>query len=1016
MTHNSSSKLNARAERARVVLPGLVVALAGLSLGLFVARFRYELDPISLAALGDWPGAITATFGVTLFLLAQWRFALRRFLAPDAITAVHIPFWILNIYTFRPEVDLRLAAILLAGVLGLAVALGLRALESTRLNTRRMLRAAPLALGLIVLALYLITLGAHVGQADTFEFQVVALQWGIAHPTGYALYVLIGKLFSLLPMGSIAFRVNLTSALFMTLATLILYDRVLHLTQRRLLSALSAAAFAFSGVVWSQAVVAEVYALNALFVALLLTLLIDAAEKVAGQRVVTSTIYGLFLVLGLGLSHHLTMVLLLPALFIALLIARPRLSLRRWLIALGCFALGLSPWLLIALRWPALHHGAPMAFDQFVEWITGARFGGALILSAWSDPSRWQIVSRFLSEAYGLIGLIVALIGLLALARARWRTALIMLVGFIAYVFYALVYFVPDISVFLIPAFLIMALWIGVGAAFIIDTCARLLPRMRRYVYPLGISLLILIPITLVSRNYARVDQRGRGEALEAWGRAVLALPLAPDAAVLVDSAKIAPLYYLQVTENLRPDLDILVLGTEDEYRRQLDARIATGQTVYLARFLPGLPYRLRSQGPLVAVSNEIERDVPEQTHKLGVHFGDAIELAATAVDETRVTLYWRALNASRPNYHVRLRLIDDDGRVVWEGTGAHPVNGYYPTGAWAQDEVVADYHEIELDAALPPREYTLQVGLFPPFREDGLTTDLGDMWLDVTTLAHVPRAVSSLDRAVRYLYENRVAVSSIAPLGTLPQAARGQVRLNWARIGETAGDMRAQLSLIDADGQLAGSSLIEPYAAGLRIDQWPRGILQTTLEYQAPPRDGVFRVRLGFVDADGLPVAAHCGWLAAPAFECELGALQVDGEAIGDAINFGGQVLLSGWMVDRDVLRPGESIQVTLDWRGLKRWDADYTAFVHLVGPDGRLHGQVDAWPAQGTLPTSSWDAAQRLSDPYSVTLDPDAPSGRYQIEVGWYLLATLRRLPVLDANANAIDDHFIIAEFEVP
>lgn len=1013
MAHNSFSKLNARADRARVLLPALIIVSAGLSLGLFVARFRYELDPISFAALGDWPGTILATIAVTLFLLAQWRFGLRQFLGHDAIIAVHTPFWILNIYTFQPEVDLRLAAILLIGALGMAIALGLRALASTRLSERRIYRFAPLVLGLIVLVLYLATLGTHVGQADTFEFQVVAPQWGIAHPTGYALYVLIGKLFSLLPIGSMAFRINLTSALFMTLATLIVYDRVWHLTQRRLIAMLSVAAFAFSGVVWSQAVVAEAYALNALFVALLVTLLIDVAMNI---RASVSTIYLLCFVFGLGLSHHLTIVLLFPALFIALLIARPRLSLRRWLIALGCFALGLSPWLLIALRWPALHDGMPMAFDHFIEWITGARFGGALILSAWSDAARWEIVSRFLSEAYGLAGLIIALIGLLVLARTRWQAALITLVSFIAYVFYTLVYFVPDISVFLIPAFLIMALWIGVGATFMINACARILPVLRCYAYPLGVSLLILLPITLVSRNFERVDQRGEGEALEAWGRDVLALPLAQDAAILVDSEKIAPLYYLQVTENIRPDLDILVLGTEDEYRRQLDARIAAGQTVYLARFLPNLPYRMRSQGSLVEVSNEIDRDVPEQASGIGMRFDDAIALEAVSVDETNVTFYWRALNPSRPNYHVRLRLIGGDGRVVWEDSGTHPVGGYYPTGAWAQDEVVADYHEIELDAALPPHDYTLQAGLFPPFREDGLTTDRGDMWLDVTTLTHTPDSVSSLDRTVRYIYGNQIAVSSIASLGALPQSARGEVRLNWARIGEATGDVRAQLSLVDADGQRMGSYLIEPYAGGLRIDQWPRGILQTTLEYEAPPHDGVFRVRLGFVDADGMPLAAHCGWLAAASFDCPLGTLQVEGAAIGDAINFDEQVLLTDWSVDRDVLRAGESLNVTLQWRGLKRWDADYTAFVHLVGPDGRLHGQVDAWPAQGTLPTSTWDAAQRLSDPYSVTLDPDAPSGRYEIEVGWYLLATLRRLPVLDANENAIDDHFVIAELEVP
>ena len=69
-----------------------------------------------------------------------------------------------------------------------------------------------------VFALYLLTLGTHVGRADTFEFQVVMPQLGIAHPTGYPLFILIGKVFSLLPLGSMAFRVNLLSAIFATAA------------------------------------------------------------------------------------------------------------------------------------------------------------------------------------------------------------------------------------------------------------------------------------------------------------------------------------------------------------------------------------------------------------------------------------------------------------------------------------------------------------------------------------------------------------------------------------------------------------------------------------------------------------------------------------------------------------------------------------------------------------------------------------------------------------------------------
>jgi hypothetical protein len=184
----------------------------------------------------------------------------------------------------------------------------------------------------------------------------------------------------------------------------------------------------------------------------------------------------------------------------------------------------------------------------------------------------------------------------------------------------------------------------------------------------------------------------------------------------------------------------------------------------------------------------------------------------------------------------------------------------------------------------------------------------------------------------------------------------------------------------------------------------------QSRLTLRAPDQNGRYSLRLKFDQP------ARCGWLAPLSADCPIGSIEVTGEAIGSAINFDNQVLLTQSKVDRDTLKPNESIEIDLTWRGLKPFQADYTAFVHLLGPDGKVHGQADQWPVQGTLPTSSWTAGQVVADPYSVMLPPDAPSGKYQIEVGWYLLATLRRLPVLDAVGRPSDDHVIVGEFVVP
>jgi hypothetical protein len=77
---------------------------------------------------------------------------------------------------------------------------------------------------------------------------------------------------------------------------------------------------------------------------------------------------------------------------------------------------------------------------------------------------------------------------------------------------------------------------------------------------------------------------------------------------------------------------------------------------------------------------------------------------------------------------------------------------------------------------------------------------------------------------------------------------------------------------------------------------------------------------------------------------------------------------------------------------------------------------GQEDAFPLQGTLPTSQWRPGQTLTDPYQIQLDGDLPPGQYRLIVGWYLLADLRRLPVLNDAGVPIDDKVTVPGLTVP
>jgi hypothetical protein len=154
------------------------------------------------------------------------------------------------------------------------------------------------------LALYWSTLAPSLLPGDAGEFQLVASLLGVAHPPGYPLYTLLGHLFTLLPMGDLAFRVNLLSAVIGAL-TLGLVSLAVHQLSRSLWPGLAAAlTLAGATTFWAQATTASIRGLTALFTVLILLLALsyDGAQGQSRRRRRLLTALGL--AFGLGISHH----------------------------------------------------------------------------------------------------------------------------------------------------------------------------------------------------------------------------------------------------------------------------------------------------------------------------------------------------------------------------------------------------------------------------------------------------------------------------------------------------------------------------------------------------------------------------------------------------------------------------------------------------------------------------------------------------------------------------------------
>jgi hypothetical protein len=434
-----------------------------------------------------------------------------------------------------------------------------------RVDLYRSLIAALVGAGVSasVFYLYLITLAptvmyyARPTLLDSAMLQTQVATLGITHPTGYPTYIMLTHLFTYLPFGDVAYRVNLASAVYGALGVLVLYYACLRFSRRVAAAAVAALAFGVGPTYWSQAVIAEVYTMNVLFVGLILLALLLWRDTGRDRYLVLSAF-----LMGLSLSHHLTSGLLLPAglLFVALVDYRKLLEWRLVLKGMGTFLVGLTPYLYLPIRAsmnPEMNEADPTSPGRFWDLVSGGELTGVfLAYGPYKLVQRATLFGDYLLDELHWAVLAVAVIGALALVRRRAEAVLVG-IPFLGWLFYALEYEIFDFFLYFIPVYLMLAFYVAAGIAAALNGVESLLGRMSaplRAPAVLAVSVaLLLVPLFGVRETYAEVDRsedyRGR-EIVEA-----VAENAAPNATVLHHRSE---LWYLVLVEERRQDLTLI--------------------------------------------------------------------------------------------------------------------------------------------------------------------------------------------------------------------------------------------------------------------------------------------------------------------------------------------------------------------------------------------------------------------------------------------------------------------------
>jgi tetratricopeptide (TPR) repeat protein len=415
---------------------------------------------------------------------------------------------------------------------------------------------------LVPLLLYGSTLCPTVPVGDGGELTCAAHSLGIAHPTGYPLFCLWGRVFIVaLPLVSVAVRVNLMSAFFASLAILLVYVLAREIFGEifkdewffsRPVALFTALIFGVSETMWSQAVQSEVYALHAFLVTALILVMVLWRRTADGRLALLWAFLW-----ALSLANHTSVVFLLGvALYLAASNWR-RTSLKQCLPGMALFFfLGISLYLYLPLRSalnPPHDWGNPETLSRLWDHISARQYRKFFLLA--SPPDVWNNLRHYvglLTRQFGIVLLIFSLVGAVLQAR-RWRALFtVFLLAILGNVLLAASYDILDIEPYYLPSYVIFVLWLGLALAF---GFRWLLSRQwsRGFLWIAPVLLTALTAVTL-GTNFSRASQRGMTIARD-YGLSILS-SVEPNA-ILFTAAdnETFPVMYLHDVEGVRPDV-----------------------------------------------------------------------------------------------------------------------------------------------------------------------------------------------------------------------------------------------------------------------------------------------------------------------------------------------------------------------------------------------------------------------------------------------------------------------------
>ena len=597
------------------------------------------------------------------------------------------------------------------------------------IDVARRHRAGWLASGLFASTwlLYIVTAAPGTIFGDPSEYQFIPAVWGIAHPPGYAFYTLVAGLWQrLVPFGTVAFRTNVLAGAAGAWAVSRVFLMILDVrtakhcefADGRWLSMAAALvgglALAVAPDFWQHSIHANAHVFSAAITMTQLWLLVRWVKEGRDRW-----LFALAFFAGIGVTHHPITIWGLPAYAIFILVQRPKLLVQpKTLLPFVCFGLlGLAPWLYFPLRSPDVPFGPTdmRTWDGFLRHATaqGLRvnlfhFG---LLDQWD---RVRVFVTLLRLQYTWPLLAFAVVGAVWLVKHRPRLAFLLgmfLGGHLAFTLNS----VQDVMAYLLHPFAALAVLIGVGVLWALETVERRFPHWGCVAAALGV---LALPFGALVHNLPRISLR-HWDAADAYADDLFIrfAGRGEGAALASDWEHLTPYFYRSYVEgrvlaadDLRP---VYVTGSLP-WPESVFGNLPLGP-VYLSNYrreIRDLGFRLRPDGDLWRVLEPpaIEFVAPQfpladlwVDARLQLLGYDLPEMAVEQGGVVPVTLYARVATTETAILMPFARLGDVEQRWTTDSRRLTP--------EWLPGETIVEQYALFVPYALESGTYPLVLG-----------------------------------------------------------------------------------------------------------------------------------------------------------------------------------------------------------------------------------------------------------------------------------------------------------------